>query len=278
MRNNTQIVRVVTPGFSASLADCFKELWSYRELLVTLSWREVKIRYQQTVLGVFWAIAQPASLTIVFSIIFGKFAKIPTEGIPYPIFSYSALLPWTFFATALSFAVPSMVRERHILMKVYFPREICPLSSVFSPLVDFGITVLIFVGMMAFYRVPVTIHIFWVIPLFFIQLIFTIGISLFFSAVNARFRDVRYAVPLFLQLWMFATPIFYPVTFIPENYRILYMLNPMASIIDGYRRVIIKGVRPELRYFLLSALVSLVLFLLSYYYFKRQERKFIDVI
>lgn len=278
MGKNNGIVRVITPDFNASLADCFKELWNYRELLFTFSWREIKIRYKQTVLGVAWAIAQPASLTIIFSIIFGKFAKIPTEGIPYPIFSYSALLPWTFFATALSFAVPSMARERHLIMKVYFPREISPLASVFAPLVDFGITVLLFIGMMVYYKVPPTIHILWVFPLFLIQLIFTIGISLFLSAVNARYRDVRHAVPLFLQLWMFATPIFYPVTFIPENYRILYMLNPMASIIDGYRRVIIKGTRPELRYFLLSALVSLLLFLVSYYYFKRKERNFIDVI
>jgi lipopolysaccharide transport system permease protein len=278
MKKSKNFVRVITPDLTFSIFGCLVELWNYRELLLTLSWREIKIRYKQTVLGVFWAVAQPTSLTIIFSIIFGKFAHIPTEGIPYPIFAYSALLPWTFFSTALTFAVPSMVRERHLLMKVYFPREISPLSSVLAPLVDFGITVLVFAAMMLYYNIGVTWHILWVLPLLSLQLIFTVGISLFFAAVNARYRDVRYAVPLFLQLWMFATPIFYPVTFIPENYRMLYMLNPMASIIDGYRRVIIKGVRPELRYILLSALVSLVLFLLSYAYFKRAERKFMDVI
>ncbi len=278
MKKNGDFVRVITPDFNLSLLDCVRELWSYRELLLTLSWREIKIRYKQTVLGVFWAIAQPASLTLIFSIIFGKFARIPTEGIPYPIFAYSALLPWTFFSTALIFSVPSMVRERHLIMKVYFPREISPLSSVFAPLVDFGITAVLFVLMMFYYQVGVTANILWVFPLFFLQLIFTIGISLFSAAVNARYRDVRYAVPLALQLWMFATPIFYPVTFIPEKYRMLYMLNPMASIIDGYRRVIIKGVRPELRYILLSAVVSLILFTAAYYFFKRAERKFMDVI
>jgi lipopolysaccharide transport system permease protein len=280
MANNlkSNLERTITPEAKINLIVCFRSLWSYREVLYTLAIREIKVRYKQTVLGVAWAIIQPLSLTILFTIIFGKFARMPTEGIPYPIFAYSALLPWTFFATAISFAIPSLVQERSLLMKVYLPREIFPVSCVLAACVDFGIAAIIFIAMIFFYRVSITIYLLWVVPLLLIQIIFTMGISLFFSSINARYRDVRYALPLVVQLWMFATPIFYPTSVIPVAYRMIYMLNPMAGIIDGYRRVIIQGVRPELRYVCLSAIISILLLILAYHYFKRSEREFIDVI
>jgi len=277
-KTQSNCYRVITPEAKINLAACFVTLWYYRELIYTLFIREIKIRYKQTILGVAWAVAQPTSLTILFSIIFGKFARIPTEGIPYPIFAYSALLPWTFFATAISFAIPSLVRERHLIMKVYFPREIVPLASVLAAGVDFSVAAIVFIIMILFYRVSITIYILWVFPLLIIQILFTLGISLFFCSINARYRDVRYAIPLLVQLWMFATPIFYPISVIPNRYRMIYMLNPMAGIIDGYRRVIIRGIRPELRYMLLSSVVSIVIFLLAYRYFKRSESEFMDVI
>jgi len=277
-KTKSNCYRVITPEAKINLTACFVTLWYYRELIYTLFIREIKIRYKQTVLGVAWAVAQPTSLTILFSIIFGKFARIPTEGIPYPIFAYSALLPWTFFATAISFAIPSLVRERHLIMKVYFPREIVPLASVLAAGVDFSVAAIVFIIMILFYRVSITAYILWVFPLLIIQILFTLGISLFFCSINARYRDVRYAIPLLVQLWMFATPIFYPISVIPNRYRMIYMLNPMAGIIDGYRRVIIRGIRPELRYMLLSSVVSIVIFLLAYRYFKRSESEFMDVI
>jgi len=255
-----------------------KELFSYRELLYSITIREIKVRYKQSILGILWAILQPLSLMAVFTIIFSKFAKIPSEGIPYPIFCYAALLPWTFFSTSLSFAIPSLVNNSDLINKIYFPREIFPISSVFAAFIDYAIASSIFFVMMIFYKVQITLGIFLIVIILPIQIILTLGIAFLFSSLNVYYRDVRYAIPLIIQIWMYASPVIYPITMIPEKYRILYMLNPMAGIIDGYRKIILHGVSPDWNYLLLSAGVAIILLTLSYKYFKKVEMVFADII
>ncbi len=256
----------------------FKEIVAHKELLFIITLREIKIRYKQSVLGIFWAVLQPLSLMLVFTIIFSKFAKIPSDGIPYPIFSYSALLPWTLFATSLSFAIPSLVSNTSIVTKMYFPREIFPIASVMAAVVDFIIAGIIFFLMMFLYGISINLNIFFIFPIFLIQIIFTIGIALFASAINVYYRDVRYALPLIIQLWMYASPIIYPISLVPDKLKFFYMLNPMAPIIDGYRKVLIQGYPPDFYYLSIAAGVSVVLFFLSYWYFKKVEMTFADII
>lgn len=260
------------------MIDNVKKLFGYRELLYSITLREIKIRYKQSVLGMAWAILQPLSMMAIFTVIFSRFAKIPSDGIPYPIFSYSALLPWTFFATSLSFAIPSVVNNSSLVTKIYFPREIFPCASVLAAFVDFGIASTIFALMIILYRVAMTLNVLFVIPIVLIQILFALGISFWASAVNVRYRDVKYALPFVVQLWMYATPIVYPISIIPERYRTVYMLNPMAGIIDSYRRVVLQGTQPDPYYLGTASLVAIILFFLSYRYFKNAEMTFADVI
>lgn len=255
-----------------------RELFLYRELLYSITLREIKIRYKQSVLGAAWAVIQPLSMMVIFTVIFSLFARIPSDGIPYPIFSYTALLPWTFFATSLSFAIPSVVSNASLVTKVYFPREIFPIASVLAAGVDFAIASVIFVVMMLLYRVSLTWNLLYVFPLVSLQTVLALGVSFWASAINVRYRDIKYALPFVVQLWMYATPIVYPVSMVPERYRLIYMLNPMAGIIDGYRRVTLQGIPPQFTYVGLAALVAIALFVFAYAYFKRQEMTFADVI
>ncbi len=255
-----------------------RELWRYRELLFSLVTRDVKVRYKQTVLGVAWSIIQPLSMMLVFTFVFSRVAKVPTDGLPYPVFSYCALVPWTLFVSSLSFATPSLAVNSDLVRKIYFPREIFPMAAVCACFVDFLVASLLFVGMIAFYHIPVTASVLWVAPLLAIQLLLTIGIALLASGSNVYFRDVKYIVPLGLQLLLFLTPVIYTSSAIPEAFRWLYQLNPMAGIIEGYRSVVLHGTAPDLQAVGMAAVISIVLFFGSYAAFKRMERSFADVI
>ncbi len=265
--------------WSDSLLGHARELLKYRELLWLITQREIKVRYKQSALGVSWAILQPFSLMVVFTVFFSWFARIGSDGIPYPLFSYAALLPWTFFSTSLSFAAPSLIANSHIITKIYFPREIVPLASVLAAFLDFVIAAVIFVLMLAFYRVAPSWNILYVAPLLAIQIIFTAGVCLLLSAFTVLYRDVRHMLPLAIQIWMFVTPILYPASIVPERWRGWYFaLNPMAVIIDGYRRAIIQGLPPELKYLALAGAVSCLLIWGGYRYFKSLEREFADIV
>lgn len=262
-----------------------KELIHHWELLQLTTQRELKIRYKQTALGAVWAVLQPLSLMLVFGIFFSYFAGMKGDtGMPYALFSYTGLLAWTFFSTALSFAIPSLITNSYVITKIYFPREIVPLSCVLAAFVDFLIAAVIFVGLLLFYHNEVTINwnVLLVLPLMTIQLLFTIGVSFFLSAFTVLYRDVRYAMPLVIQVWMFATPILYSATKIKEKSDALYTaymtLNPMAVIIDSYRKCIIQGLTPDLKFVGIAAVISILLVLASYKYFKHLEREFADLV
>ncbi len=255
-----------------------QELSAHRGLLISWVVRDIKVRYKQSLMGAAWAILQPLSATLIFAVIFSRFVRVSTDGIPYPIFYYSALLPWTFFNSSITFGVSSLVSNMSLVTKIYFPREILPLSAVLASLVDFFIASLIFVGMMIFYQIPLTASLICIPLLLLIQIVFTVSVVLLASAMNVFYRDVRFVVPLGLQLWMYLTPIIYPLSMVPPRFLAVYMLNPMASIIDSYRRIILLGEWPSFPYLVLGGLVSLVLLIIAYWYFKRSEAAFADII
>ncbi|ODS34538.1 MAG: ABC-transporter involved in LPS biosynthesis Wzm [Candidatus Scalindua rubra] len=255
-----------------------KNLYINRELLLQLTLRQIKSRYKQSVLGVSWALIRPFGMMIVFTIIFSKFVKVPSDGIPYPIFSYCALLPWTFFSTSLNTGINSMTSSVNLIQQIYFPREIFPLSAVMASFVDFGIASGIFVCLMIFYKIQISLYILWIIPILLLQIVFTIAVSMLGAALNVFYRDIGQALVFITQLWMYACPIIYPVSVVPEGYRRLYALNPMAGIIDGYRNVIIHGIAPNWEYLLISFVITILTFFCSYKIFKRLEMRFADVI
>lgn len=255
-----------------------RELWSYHELLFFLVWRDIKVRYRQTVLGVLWAILQPLFTMIIFSVIFGNFAKLPSEGVPYPIFTYTALLPWHLFSNALSSSSGSVVGESRLVSKIYFPRLIIPLSSVGTGIVDFMLSFLILIGMMIFYGVSFS----WklaAMPIFILlALLSALAVGLWLSALNVKYRDVRYTVPFLVSAWMYATPVAYSATLVPEKWRTLYGLNPMVGVVEGFRWMLLDKPFPDMRMFIVSIAAILVLFISGLAYFKRMENYFADVI
>jgi lipopolysaccharide transport system permease protein len=254
------------------------ELIEARELLGTWTMREFKVRYSQSLLGAAWAILQPLALMVIFSMIFSVFLKVPTDGVPYPVFAYTALLPWTFFANSLTLAIPSLVNNMNLVSKIYFPREILPLSTILVGLIDFFIASSVFIAMLLYYRVQVGLPILLLPAVLVVQIVLTFGVSLLASAVNVFYRDIRFVVPLALQIWMYLSPVIYPVTVIPETIRWLYLLNPMAVLIDSYRRLILFDQMPDWRYLGTASIVSLIMTLVAYRYFKRAERHFADLI
>lgn len=265
--------------WSDSLGGHARELWRHRELLWLLTLREIKVRYKQTALGVVWAVLQPLSLMVVFTVFFSWFARIESDGIPYPLFSYAALLPWTFFSTSLSSSIPSLIANSHIITKIYFPREVIPLAAVLAAFLDFLIAAAAFVLLLIVYRVPPSWNLLYLVPIVAIQILFTVGVSLLLSAFTVLYRDVRHTLPLVIQIWMFVTPILYPASVVPERWRVWYFsLNPMAAIIDGYRRAILQQRSPQLSYLLLAATVSCLLVWAGYKYFKHLEREFADIV
>ena len=212
-----------------------RDLWVYRELVFFMIWRDVKVRYKQTLLGMTWAVIQPVLTMVVFNFLFGEVAKVPTDGIPYPIFSFAALLPWGLFVTALNQGSRSLVAHNNMITKIYFPRLILPLSSVLSGLVDFAIAFVILIGLMIFYKIMPTITALWALPLFLLLAILTaLGVALWLSAFNVRYRDVNYALPFITQIWFFITPVAYSAKVVSENWRWLYSLNPMAGVVNGF--------------------------------------------
>jgi len=255
-----------------------KELYDHRDLLRMWTLREIKIRYKQSVLGAAWAILQPLVLMLMFTAVFSVIARVPSDGIPYPVFSYTALLPWTFFSTSISFAVPSLVGNMKLVTNIYFPREVLPLASVIAAFVDFSVASTVFLLLMVFYRVPLHLTLLWVPLLVATQIALILGVVLFASTLIVWYRDIRFVVPLAVQLWMYASPIIYPVSLVPERWRALYMLNPMAGLIESYRRTILHGQPPQALYLGWAALVAVALLLLGYRYFKRSEARFADEI
>ncbi len=255
-----------------------KNLYNNRELLFQLTLRQIKSRYKQSVLGVSWALIRPFGMMVVFTIIFSKFMQIPSDGIPYPIFSYCALLPWILFSSSLSSGINSMTSNVSLIQQIYFPREIFPLSAVMSSFVDFSIASVIFVGLMIYYKIQITLYVFLLIPILLLQIVFTIAVCLLGSALNVFYRDIGQALVFIIQLWMYACPIIYPLSVIPDRYRLLYALNPMAGIIDSYRKVIILGVPPNWEYLAISLVITVLVFFGSYTIFKRLEMRFADII
>jgi lipopolysaccharide transport system permease protein len=255
-----------------------KAIWEYRELLYFLVWRDLKVRYRQTIIGVGWVVLQPLLTVILFTAIFGRVAKIPSDGLPYPVFAYSALLPWSLFVSSLTRGSDSIVGNAQLISKIYFPRLLLPLSGILSPLVDFAISLVIFVAMTIWFGILPTWRIL-VLPLFLLILIFTaLAVGLWLSALNVRYRDVGHTVPFLIQLWMFASPIVYPVSLIPEKWRVLYSLNPMAGVIEGFRWALLGKESPDFGVIIISTLMVLALLVPGFMYFKYTERTFADVV
>jgi len=254
------------------------ELWEYRELLYFLTWRDIKVRYKQTVLGAAWAIIQPFFTMVVFSLFFGRLAQIPSDGIPYPIFSYTALVPWTFFANGLGQSSNSLVGSANLIKKVYFPRLVVPISSVISGAVDFVLAFIVLLGMMLYFGIVPTWNVVWLPLLLLLALVTALGVGLWLSAMNVQFRDVRYAIPFLTQFWLFATPIAYPSSLLSEPWRTLYGLNPMVGVVEGFRWALLGTNTAPGPVIIASSLAALGLLISGAYYFRRMEKTFADVV
>ncbi len=254
-----------------------RELWVYRELLYFLTLREIKVRYKQTVLGFAWALIQPLMMMIVFTIFFGNLAKIPSEGIPYPLFNYAALLPWTLFAEGINRSSISLVQQATLIQKVYCPRLVMPMAGILSPVVDFCIALLILVGMMIYYGYAPTMRTFLLPGFVALAGLTALGVGLWLSAINVKYRDVRYTVPFLVQLWLFASPVVYSSSLLPEKWQIIYGLNPMAGVIEGFRWALL-GTNPPGSLMGVSILIVVVLIITGAYYFRRSEKSFADVV
>lgn len=263
-----------------------RDLWRYRELTYFLIWRDIKVRYKQTLLGASWAILQPFIAMVVFSIFFGGLAKMPSDGVPYPIFSFTGLLPWTLFAKAINDAGRSMVANRSMITRIYFPRMVIPLASVLSGLVDFFLAFLVYIAMMIYYnfapnstyQIVLTPAIF-TLPLFLLlALVTSLGVGLWFATLNVNYRDINYILPFFTQVWLFLTPVIYPSSMLSEKWQLIYSLNPMAGVVNGFRWALLgidTGVTGSI---LISTSISIVILISGLFYFRRMERTFADMI
>jgi lipopolysaccharide transport system permease protein len=273
---DTPPVTVIRP-LSGWVPVNFRELWEYRELLYFLTWREVKLRYKQTLLGFAWAIIQPLMMMIVFTLFFGTLAKVPSEGIPYPLFTYTALLPWTLFAEGLSRSTASLISGYALVQKVYCPRLIMPVSGILSPIVDFTIAFLILIGLMFYFSYAPTLRIL-LLPVFLLLAVITsLGVGLWLSAINVRYRDVQYIVPFLIQLWLLASPVVYSSSLLPKRFQIFYGLNPMTGVIEGFRWAIL-GTNPPGGLLAVSAVIMVIVLTSGAFYFRRMEKSFADVI
>lgn len=254
------------------------ELWEYRELVYFFTWRDIKVRYKQTVLGALWAIIQPFCTMLIFTLFFGKLAKMPSDGIPYPLFSYVALVPWTFFATGLTQSSNSLVANSNMLKKIYFPRMAMPLGTVVAGCVDFCLAFIVLLGMMASYGVVPTWKVICVPFFLLLALITCLGASLWLSAMNVQFRDVKYTIPFIVQFWMYATPIVYPSSLLPEPWRTVFGINPMVGVVEGFRWALLDAKTAPGAMVALSSIVAVSLLISGAYYFRRLERTFADVV
>jgi lipopolysaccharide transport system permease protein len=271
-----QRVTIIEPSRGWRMLD-FRDLWSYRELLVVLTARDVKVRYKQTSLGVAWAIIQPVAAMVIFSIVFGRLAGLPSDGYPYPIFTYAALLPWTYFATSIATAGNSLVSSADLVRKVYFPRLFVPLASVGAAIVDFAVATVIMLLLMAYYGIAPTVNIIAVPFLLIFTTLAALGIGTLLAALNAAYRDFRYVIPFLVQIWLFATPVAYPASLVPENWRWVIYLNPMSGLVGGFRSAFL-GAPFDLLGLALAGIVSIIVFIAAVAYFERVERSFADVI
>ena len=261
-----------------ALTQQLRDFWRYRELLYFLAWRDFKVRYKQTALGAAWAIIQPFFTMVVFSIFFGYLGKIPSDGLPYPVFAYCALLPWSLFAHALTESSNSLVNNQSLLTKVYFPRLIIPIAPLFVGLVDFGIALVVLLGMMLFFGIAPGIAIL-ATPLFVLFALFTaLAVGMWLSALNVQYRDVRYTIPFLTQLWLFATPVAYPSSLLPEPWRSLYGLNPMAGVVEGFRWALLGHTGAPGPLIAVSVIAVLLLLFGGFWYFNRMEQTFADVV
>jgi len=255
-----------------------KEVWNFRELFYFFIWRDIKIRYKQTVLGALWAVIQPFFTMVVFTIFYGNFAKVPSEGVPYPVFSYSALVPWTYFSGALALSGNSLIGNSNLLTKVYFPRFAIPASAALSGIIDFFIASLLLFGIMIYFHIPLSPGLLlWpalVIPLILLAL----GLGMIFSSLNVKYRDIKYTIPFLIQLGLFVTPIIYPISILPEKYKIFVALNPMTGIIEAFRSTVIPNKQIDLLLLLYSVVVSFIVFLIGLVYFRKTEKEFADLV
>lgn len=271
-------VTIIKPT-SGWVALNLRDLWKYQELIYFLIWRDIKVRYKQAVLGIGWAIIQPILTMVIFSIIFGRFGKLPTDqSLPYPLFTFVALLPWGLFANALQRSGTSLVGSAHLITKIYFPRLIIPISAVVGGIVDFAISFVILLLMMAYYKVYPTWNMLWVIPLTLLTLITALAVGLWLSALNVRYRDVQQMIPFLVQAWMYASPVAYSAKMITERtWQLIYGLNPLTGIIQGFRWALLGGTPPgELMW--ISSAVMVILFVSGLYYFRRMEKTFADTV
>ena len=255
-----------------------RELWQYRDLFLTLTVHRIKVRYKQSVLGLAWAILQPLSLMLIYTVIFSVIAKVPSEGVPYSVFAYAALLPWTFFSSSLTNATQGLVSHSQLVTKVYFAREILPLTYVSAALFDFAVATTFLIALFFYYGVGLTSYALLGIPILVLLIALATAFSLFLSAMQVKFRDIGVAMPLLLQLWMFSTPVVYPLSAVPQRYRGFYILNPLVGVIENFRRVVLQGVEPDYQSLAVSAIVAAILLPLTYLYFKRVEATMADVI
>lgn len=257
----------------------FRELWAYRELFLFLAWRDVMVKYKQTAIGVVWAVIRPVLTMVVFTVIFGKVARLPSNDIPYPLLALAGTVPWQFFANALGESSSSIVANSQMISKVYFPRLVIPTSSVLSGLVDLGISFVILIGVMAWYRVAPTANLLALPLLVLLMVCCALGISLWFSALNVEYRDVRYVVPFLVQLGTYVSPVGFSGSVVPERWRLLFYLNPMAGVINGFRWSLFGGKEPlDQNGLLIGVLITAVLLVSGAWYFRRTEKTFADII
>jgi lipopolysaccharide transport system permease protein len=255
-----------------------KSVWEHRELLYFLVWRDLKVRYKQTAIGVGWAVLQPLVTMFILTVVFGIFARIPSDGVPYPIFVLCGLLPWTYFASALNRCIVSVVADRHVISKIFFPRLILPLAGTLSGLIDFSMSLLVFLALLIWYGLPIAWTLF-TLPFFLaFSSITVLAVGLWLSAINVRYRDVTYAVPFLIQVWMFASPVVYPVSIVPEKWRFLYGLNPMAGVIEGFRWALLGKAGPDFFVMSVSAIVVTILLAGGTVFFRNMERTFADYV
>lgn len=276
MTDTSRVVRTIEA--ERPLAESLGQLLDYRELLFAWTIREIRARYRQSLLGFGWALIQPIFQMVVISIVFGSFLRVPSGDVPYPIFAFVAILPWTLFAGAINAAVPSILGNMQLVTKIYFPREILPISAALARLVDFTIALVVFAALMIWYDIPLYNTVVYVPLLLVIQMLLALGIGLLGSAVTVFVRDISFAIPLAMQIWMYLSPVIYPLSEVPPRWRVLYMLNPMTGVIDSYRRVVLQGQPPDPTYLAIAAAMALVVFLVAFVYFKRVEMAMSDII
>ncbi len=255
-----------------------KLLWFYRELLINLAKREITVRYKQSILGYAWVIINPLFQILVISFVFSTFLRVPPVGVPFIIFISVALLPWTFFSTSITSSTNSLVNNSTLITKIYFPREILIYSTILAKMVDFALSLVILVGLIIFFQIPINLYIIWVPIILLIQIVFTTGISLILSALNLFYRDIQYILTLILTLWFYVTPIAYPTEVIPEKFKLIFSLNPMAVIVNAYREVIIGQGNPNINSLMIALITSIAIFIFSFIIFKKLEKSFADYV